>query len=86
MNFFDPIIKKRPVIILIIYKSILTLLCKTINMNNKKEQIERIKQELALYLQIAERFEFPKEEIEKQINLYLDEISRLSDDKNKEND
>lgn len=51
-------------------------------MDKKKEQIERIKQELALYLKIAERLGFSKKEIEKQVNLYLDNINKLNDDKN----
>lgn len=55
-------------------------------MNDKKEQIERIKQELALYIKIAERLDFPKEEIEKQVNLYLDNINKLNDSKRKENE
>ncbi len=44
---------------------------------NEKQQIERIKQEIALYLKIAERLKFPKEEVENQINLYLDELKKL---------
>jgi len=35
-----------------------------------------------LYLQIAEKLEFPKEEVEKQVNLYLDEINKLNSEEN----
>lgn len=55
-------------------------------MDNKKEQIERIKQELALYLKIAERLDFPKKEIEKQIDLYLDNLNKLKSNDEKENE
>ena len=46
-----------------------------------QKQIERIKQELTLYLIIAERLNFPKEEVERQVNLYLEDIAGLLKDK-----
>ena len=55
-------------------------------MDNKNEQIERIKKELALYLKIAERLDFPKEEIERQVNLYLDNLNKLKSDNNKKHE
>lgn len=47
---------------------------------SNKEQVEQIKQELALFLRLSERLEFPKEEVEKQINLYPDELKKLMDE------
>lgn len=46
-------------------------------MEDINEQIERIKMELSLFLEIAQKLNFPEEEIEKQINLYLDSINEL---------
>lgn len=70
------------VIIWLIYKRILHLYGKTVNtVSDKEKQIERIKEELALYLRIAERLGFPKNEIEKQVNLYLDSLNKLKQQK-----
>lgn len=46
-------------------------------MTDPQQQIERLKAELAAYLEIAERLGFPKEEVEKQINLYLDDLNQI---------
>lgn len=44
---------------------------------NNKELIEEVKRNVIAYLAVAERLKFPKEEVEKQINLYLDEMKKL---------
>lgn len=50
-------------------------------MNDKEKQIERIKRELILYLKIAEKLEIPKKDVEKQVNLYLDDLNKLKKEK-----
>ncbi|HRE51133.1 MAG TPA: hypothetical protein PK339_06925 [Flavitalea sp.] len=45
--------------------------------NENKELIELVKLELAAYLRIAEKLNFPAAEVEKQVNMYLEEIYEL---------
>jgi len=47
------------------------------------EQIERIKHELSLYLKIAGKLRLPAEEIEKQVNKYLETLYTLQELKKK---
>lgn len=48
-------------------------------MNKKeiKKQIEDEKTQLQAYLKLAEKFKLPEDEIEKQINFYLEKIAEL---------
>lgn len=47
--------------------------------NEVKEQIELVKQELSLYIKIADKLKFPTDEIEKQVNKYLETLHTLQE-------
>jgi len=42
----------------------------------ESKELSLLKKELAQYLRTAEKFNFPKEEIQKQVDLYLDNINQ----------
>lgn len=53
------------------------------NMNKEiKEQVEQAKRELAIYLDLAKKLGFPAEEVEKQVNKYLETLQELLKKKN----
>ncbi|MCO5239484.1 MAG: hypothetical protein M9904_05465 [Chitinophagaceae bacterium] len=50
-------------------------------MNNKeiKELIEVVKRELSLYIKLSDKLQFPENEIEKQVNKYLETLHTLQE-------